>query len=98
MFGEPADASTCLSWGMADEIVGSGQANAAARNWAEKVCALPPLPVRMTKEAVNAQANANHHATSFMDRDQYLLTLRSNDFREGLHAFFEKRQPRFRGD
>jgi enoyl-CoA hydratase/carnithine racemase len=98
MFGEPADASTCLSWGMADEIVGSGQANAAARNWAEKVCALPPLPVRMTKEAVNAQANANHHATSFMDRDQYLVTIRSNDFHEGLHAFFEKRRPSFRGD
>jgi enoyl-CoA hydratase/carnithine racemase len=98
MFGEPADAQTCLDWGMADEIVGDGQADAAARRWAEKVCALPPIPVRMTKEAVNAQAGANHRATSFMDRDQYLLTARSQDFQEGVRAFMERRGGAFSGD
>ena len=98
IFGEPADAVTCLAWGMADEVTPNGGALAEARRWADKVCALPPLPVRMTKEAVNAQANANHHATSFMDRDQYLTTSRSRDFREGVQAFFEKRKPTFRGD
>ncbi len=98
IFGEPADAATCLAWGLADEVVATGQALAVARQWAEKVCALPPLPVRMTKEAVNAQANLNHHATSFMDRDQYLVTTRTEDFREGRLAFFEKRKPAFRGD
>ena len=96
--GEPADAATCLAWGMADEVVPAGEARAAAGRWAAKVAALPPLPVRMTKEAVNATANALHHATSYMDRDQYLLTVRTEDFREGATAFFEKRPGTFSGN
>lgn len=98
MFGEPADAATCLAWGFADELAPAGQAQAVARVWAEKVARLPPLPVRMTKEAVNAASSALHHATSYMDRDQYLLTARTADFREGVAAFFERREPKFRGD
>lgn len=98
MFGEAADARTCLAWGMADEVVPAGEALAAARGWAEKIAALPPIPVRMTKEAVNATVGALAHATSHMDRDQYLVTTSSKDFREGVAAFFEKRSGRFFGN
>lgn len=98
IFGEAADADTCLSWGMADEVAKTGEALKIARDWARKVAALPPLPVRMTKEAVNAAVGALHAATSYIDRDQYLLTARSADFREGTSAFFEKRSGDFKGD
>lgn len=98
MFGEPAMAETCLAWGMADEVVEKGKALETARAWAAKVAGLPPLPIRMTKEAVNAQANANHYATSFMDRDQYLVTVKTQDFQEGVTSFFEKRPAVFKGD
>jgi enoyl-CoA hydratase/carnithine racemase len=98
MFGEAADAQTCLSWGMADEVAPMGQALAAARRWAEKVAGLPPLPVRMTKEAVSAIAAATAQASIYMDRDQYLLASRTADYREGVAAFREKRKPQFKGD
>jgi len=98
IFGERADARTCLDWGMADEVAPKGQALDVAREWARKILALPPIPVRMSKEAVNVAANPLGHATAFMDRDQYLVTTRSNDFNEGVKAFFEKREPKFRGD
>jgi enoyl-CoA hydratase/carnithine racemase len=98
MFGEAADAQTCLSWGMADEVAPAGEALAAARRWAEKVAALPPLPVRMTKEAVSAISAATAQASIYMDRDQYLLASRSADYREGIAAFREKRTPKFKGD
>lgn len=98
IFGEAADAEACVAWGLADELAPTGMAYARAREWAAQVSALPPLPVRMTKEAVNATAGANYYAASFMDRDQFLLTLNSKDFEEGVSAFFEKRKPRFTGE
>ena len=83
---------------MIDELTETGGALAAAQAWAAKVAALPPLPVRMTKEAINAGVNALHRAASAMDRDQWMLTAETRDFREGAAAFLQKRPPTFRGD
>jgi enoyl-CoA hydratase/carnithine racemase len=83
---------------LVDELCPDGGAEAAARVWAEKIAALPPLGVRMTKEAINAAANALHPASAFADRDQFLLAAATADAREGARAFFEKRKPRFSGD
>ncbi|WP_421938056.1 enoyl-CoA hydratase/isomerase family protein [Phenylobacterium sp.] len=97
MFGEAVDTATCLSWGFADEGVPKGEAVTAARRWADKVAALPPLPIRMTKEAVNAVTQATAQASIYMDRDQFLLATSSQDYREGLAAFREKRPGKFTG-
>ncbi len=97
MFGEAVETQQCLDWGMADEAVAKGSALEAARRWAAKVAALPPIPVRMTKESVNATAYATANAAAFMDRDQYLLATSSQDFREGVAAFREKRPGKFTG-
>lgn len=97
IFCEPIDAAGALHWGLVDELAEPGQALATALRWADKLAALPPLPVRMTKEAVNAASGALHQASSFMDRDQFLLALGSADLREGVGAFLAKRKPRFHG-
>lgn len=97
IFGQPLAASQAATWGACDEVVADGSALATARAWAGRLADLPPLPVRMTKEAVNAIAGAAHHAGIYMDRDQYLLTTATADYEEAVKAFFERRRPRFSG-
>ncbi len=98
LFGESVGAQDALNWGLVDEVAPKGGAEAAAWVWAEKLANLPPLAVRMTKEAINAAQAALHHVSAFADRDQFLLASVTSDAREGVAAFLEKRKPKFTGD
>lgn len=97
IFGEKVSAEECLTWGLADEIAETGKALERATDWAQRLAKLPPNAVRMTKQSVNATTSALHHATTFMDGDQYALATTSEDYREAMLAFYEKRAPRFTG-
>lgn len=97
IFGERVEAEQAVAWGLADEVVPDGESLAAARRWADKIAKLPPNAVRMSKQGINGAANALHHATTFMDLDQYALATTSEDYREAIKAFLEKREPKFTG-
>jgi len=98
ILAEPLDAPTAADWGLVDYLVPAGGALDRARALAQQVAAMPPIPVRMAKRAINASANALNDAVSFMDADQFLLTQGTEDAVEGARAFFEKRAPDFKGN
>ena len=97
IFGEKIAAQEMLAWGLACELARDGEATAVARGWAEKIAKLPPNSLRMTKHSVTWAANALHHAASFMDLDQYLLTAAMKDSRGEFWPFARKEARRFSG-
>jgi enoyl-CoA hydratase/carnithine racemase len=84
-------------WGLVEEVVDPGKAFDAAMALAAKVAAQPPISVAMTKLTVNRLAHALDDLASHMDIDQFALASLTDDHREGVAAFLERRKPGFRG-
>lgn len=98
ILAEPIAADVAERWGLYDRVCAPGNAMATARELAAQVAARPPIPIRMAKRAINASALPLADAVSQMDVEQFLLTQTTTDAREGADAFFEQREPQFKGN
>lgn len=98
ILGEPCPAAQALEWGLADDVTPKGRALDAARALAARYAKVPPIALRMTKQAMNVAASPLGYATSFMDRDQFAYAATTDDQSEAIQAFLNKRDPDFKGD
>jgi enoyl-CoA hydratase/carnithine racemase len=94
------DARTALSWGLVNEVVGAADLEDAALDLAEDIAANAPLSVRGNKRAIRELLAAESALDPDVERELVELreaSFHSDDLREGVRAFGEKRPARWKG-
>jgi enoyl-CoA hydratase len=94
MTGRFMKADRALRTGLVSTVVPDDQLEAEARVLVSEMLDTTPLGLRLTKECLNAAIDASslELAIAMEDRNQ-ILAAQSDDFREGIEAFLQKRKP-----
>jgi len=98
ILGKNNDAKTLLKWNFLSEVAPKDKLIDRAVEIAKEYAAMPPIAAQMIKKSINHISSALDRAIMHMDRDQFILTSGTKDLREGVAAFFGKRQGKFKGD
>lgn len=95
--GRRFDAKTAESWGIVNRAVGKGRWLEEAIELARVIAERPPVAVRLAKQAVLAAEETTLAEGLKTERRLFDEAMATEDRVEGMNAFLEKRQPRFRG-
>ena len=97
LLGDMIDAQEAYRVGLANKVVPADVLMGEATSWAEKIKALPKLAVQYAKEALNRGANLGLDQGLAHESYLFALACSTEDKKEGVAAFLEKRQPKFVG-
>jgi enoyl-CoA hydratase/carnithine racemase len=97
LLGERIDAHEAQRLGIVNRVVAPDEFDAAVAGWAAQLAAKSPLLMKLGKDALFAQQDmALNEALEYL-RAQLTLALSTEDAREGVAAFLERREPRWNG-
>lgn len=95
--GQPLAAQRAYELGLVNRLVEPGKEVEAAIELATRVCAAAPLAVWASRKIVLAAAYEDDETLIKMTNHEFGAILRSEDTKEGLTAFIEKRPPNWQG-
>jgi len=97
MLGNNITAQEALAMNLVHKVVPSDQVMNTAFQLAEELAKRPPLALMLTKKALNIGFDTDVKSARRFGLEAMTLTNATDDMREGLAAFLEKRQPVFKG-
>lgn len=95
--GQPLSAQRAYELGLLNRLVEPGQEVESALELAGRVCAAAPLAVWASRRVVLAAAYESDDVLIEMTNQEFAKILSSDDTKEGLAAFIEKRPPKWTG-
>jgi enoyl-CoA hydratase len=97
LLGDRMSAEDAVAYGLANKVVPAAEFGSAVDDWATRLASKSPLLMRIGHDAMARQDDmALDDALEFL-RSQLSLTFTTEDLREGVTAFFEKREPKWEG-
>lgn len=96
-FGDMITAEKALALQIVNKVVPSSDVLTEAKEWAKKLAQKPQVALRMLKLAVNSGANVDLESGLTIETSCFGNAFATEDRKEGLNAFVEKRTPHFVG-
>jgi enoyl-CoA hydratase len=97
LLGERWSAEEALAAGLVNKVVPAAEFDAAVEEWAMKLASKSPLIMRLGKEAMRRQLDMPLDDALDYLRAQLTLAVSTEDIVEGVTAFFQKREPQWKG-
>ncbi|SES15208.1 enoyl-CoA hydratase-related protein [Sphingobium sp. YR768] len=97
LLGDPISADEAEALGLVALVVATGAARSAAVEMAERIAARAPLAMRQAKASINATFDLPHAAHLGFERQAFSALFGSDDKREGVAAFLDKRSANWTG-
>jgi enoyl-CoA hydratase len=97
LLGERWSAEQALAAGIVNKVVPAEEFDAAVNEWAVKLASKSPVIMRLGKEAMRRQMDMGLDDALDYLRAQLTLAVSTEDIVEGVTAFFEKREPQWKG-
>lgn len=96
-FGDDLDAGDALRLGLVNKVVPADELHAAATAWAERLATGPTFAIGMSKRLLNRSLESDLETALDEEALVQSLVTQSEDTKEGMLAFAERRQPQFKG-
>ena len=90
-------AGECLTLGIVNQVFPDDTFRAQAHAFAQKIASGPPIAMRYMKENINRAITADLKTCLDLEADRMTRSGRTEDHREGVAAFLNKREPEFKG-
>jgi len=95
--GKMIDAKTAERIGLINLVVPPEKLKSAVEELAKVIMSKPPIAIKLAKELINNSIETDQRTGLIHEAEAFGILTSTEDFREGVSAFLEKRKPEFKG-